>query len=125
MKLDKDIDIVQWVFDADFMMNQFGGPIDAQEMCDLIRELHAESKKDPGDADVVREAWIAFSHCVGPRFAGQFISSGAWRDVCPEPQDTTADADDVATLWSQDGRRVVASVEYHGTKPVGVLFSVR
>lgn len=124
MKLDSDLSIVQWVFDSEFMMNQFGGPIDAEEMCGLIRELHAASKQDPGDADAVRETWNALAMCVGPRFIGQFISCGTWREVCPEPTDTSADADDVATLWSQDGKRVVARVTYDGKKPVGVVFSV-
>lgn len=125
MKLEKDIDIVQWVFDSEFMMNQFGGPIDAEEMCGIIRELHAESKKDPGDAEVVREAWNALAKCVGPRFTGQFISCGTWQDVCPEPADSSGDTEDTATLWSQDGKKVVAKVVYDGKKPVGVEFFIR
>lgn len=124
MKLDTDIDIVQWVFDSEFMMNTFSGPIDAREMCDLIRELHAITKKSPGDADEVREAWSALAKCVGPRFIGQFISCGTWRELCPSPDDTAVDADDVATVWFQDGKRVVARVVYDGKKPVGVEFGI-
>ena len=124
MKLDSDIDIVQWVFDTEYMMNTFAGPIDAKEMCERIRLLQSASNRVPGSPESVLAAWTYLSETLGPRFTGQFISNGTWREVCPEPTDTSADADDVATLWSQDGRRVVARVQYDGKKPVGVTFSL-
>lgn len=124
MKLEDDMGIVQWMFDTEFMMNTFAGPIDAKEMCDRIRLLHSASSREPGSPESVLAAWTYLSETLGPRMTGQFISCGTWRDVCPAPADTSLDADDVATLWCQDGKRVVARVQYDGKKPVGVSFSL-
>lgn len=124
MKLESDLDIVQWVFDTELMMNAMAGPVDAKEMCERMRLLQSASSRVPGSPESVLAAWTYLSETVGPRLIGQFIAGGAWREVCPSPDDTTADDHDVATVWSQDGKRVVARVKYDGKRPVGVAFTL-
>jgi hypothetical protein len=124
VKLDNDVSIVQWMFDTEFLINTFGCPIDCQQMADTIRDLHRVSKQEPGDPTVVCETWKALQKIIGPKMMGQFIATHTWRDLCPEPADLSIDTPSVATLWYQDGKRVVARVDFTGDRATGVFFSV-
>ena len=123
MILRNDLEVTQWIFDCEFMMNFFNGPIDVQEMCDRIRRLHKTSVSEPGSAEAVRKAWEELAATVGHRFAGQFIACGVWREICPSPR-PCGDTASIATLWSQGPRMVRARVVWDRGRASRIDFCV-
>lgn len=119
-----DIDALQWIFYTEFMINAFKKPIDCRTLCRTTRTLHAVSQPGASTAEEVLAAWNYFTEAAGPRFAGQFIASGGWKEYVPEPDDTSLDDDSTCTVWSGDGKRVVARVVDVGGKPEAIKYSI-
>lgn len=76
-----------------------------------------------GHADEVRLAWLQFYDLAGPVLTGRFISSGAWRDYCPEIDDDS-DTESRATLWTDGVRRLVCQLLFVQEIPHDMRFDL-
>lgn len=114
-------DVQQRAFDSQFFIDNaelIRNPrLLASALADMDRATHG------GSAHEVRLAWQQVYDLVGPKLTGLFISTGSWRDYCPDIDDQT-DTDSRATLWTDGDQRVVCQLVFLREQPWDMTFTV-
>ncbi len=95
--------------------------INARFFASALNDLSAASRGD--NPHEVRLAWQLLLDTVGPIVVGRFVSTGAWKRFCPEP-DHDAGTPSLAVLWRKGGKSVVGRLQFLNEVPVGVRFDV-
>jgi hypothetical protein len=111
----------QWFFDLKEIQERFGQRVSARFAESAMRDLTAASFGD--NANEVRLAWQLLLDSIGPILTGLFISTGAWKKFCPEP-DHDVGAPAMAILWRKNGKQVVGRVTFKDDRAHGIRFDV-
>lgn len=114
-------DKFQWVFDLKEMQDRFGQRVSARFAESAMRDLTAASFGD--NPHEVRLAWHLLMDAMGHIMTGLFISTGAWKKFCPQP-DYDSGAPGMAVLWRRHGKQVVGRVTFKDELPCGIRFDV-
>lgn len=116
----EDMQILTWFLGSEPVGSMLNWPVLPQQVCDSVRSIHTESKRQPADPDAIRRAWDAFSGAVGPTLIGRLLASNEWRDFVPLVE---GHGDDWCNVWADDARKVVARVVYSDGLAVNVRFT--
>ena len=114
-------DLFQWVFSLDEFRALAGQRISARLFASALEDLSTASRGD--HAHEVRLAWQLLLDTIGPVMTGHFLSTGAWKQFCPEP-DHDAGSPSLAVVWRKGGQSVVARRQFKNDLPVDVRFDV-
>lgn len=117
----EDMQILTWFLGSEPVGTLLNWPVLPGKVCDSIRSIHVESKREQADPDAIRKAWESFSGAIGPTLIGRMLASNEWRDFVPL---VNGHGDDWCNVWSDGSRRVVARVVYSGGAAVNVQFTV-
>ena len=117
----EDLRIMSWFLGSQPVGEALNWPVLPDKLCQSIRTIHLESKKEQADADEIRKAWDQFGAAVGPTMLGKVLASNEWRSLVPLVE---GHGDDWCNVWSDDNRKVVARVVWDGPAAVNVRFTV-
>jgi len=116
----EDMQILTWFLGSEPVGTMLNWPVLPHKVCESIRSIHTESKREPADTDAIRRAWDSFSGAVGPTLIGKLLASNEWRDFVPFVE---GHGNDWCNVWADDSRRVVARVVYSDGLAVNVRFT--
>lgn len=116
-----DVEILDWFFGTEPVGKLLNWPIGARKLASSIKQIHLESKREPADADAIRQGWDSLSAAVGPMLICHFLGSEEWRDIVPA---VSGSGKGWMNVWADDTLRVVARLVYSDGEPINVEFSV-
>lgn len=114
-------DLFQWFFHLEEVLKFANQRINTRSFASALNDLSTASRGD--NAHEVRLAWQLFLDTVGPAVVQRFVTTGAWKRFCPEP-DHDAGTPSLAVLWRKGGRSVVGRLQFLNEVVVGVRFDV-
>lgn len=122
-------DLMQWVFDLDFMQQACGRRINTRYFCKALRDLREANYT--GTAAEVRLAWQVLLDTVGPQLVGMFLRGKDWkRFTTPIHKDTLrTNTPSRVVVWEsypqgEGSTKVVVRRTFVGEVPTDLAFSV-
>ena len=123
VRADQPDDILQWLFNTDFMVEELGGRlINCRYLCQALRDLRTASWSPTAPAQEVKLAWQVLLDVAGPILLGRFIAGGGWIDFCPDaPKSRTPT---ITVVWKRGDESIVARVVYTAEVPADIRFDI-
>ena len=117
----EDMKILTWFLGSQPVGELLNWPVLPPALCDAVRAVNLESKKDGGDPHEICKGWTALGAAIGPTMIGKILASNEWRDLVPAVEGY---GDDWCNVWSDGSKKVVARVVWDGPLAVNVRFTV-